>query len=519
MRKTIYLVVLRPSSHRTAEESLGVEYLASILIKTGYEVKLRDAWLNTNITTESIENEIIADKSNVLFVGTSSYMLSNQNTCDMISRLAREGINIVSGGYGPTFEPEKFLNSGAQIAVIGEGERTLLQIAKIFEENIKDFSKIKGIAYLDENKKINFSDKQEAAELSEIPFPQRPHLDIVQKKHSTVNVLTSRGCMGACTFCSISAFLSKQNSPRWRGRNIDNIIDELKELQDKNVRTIKFIDDSFIENERTDEWCEEFLKKIKENNITINFRASIRADKVTEKNMKFLHEAGFFSFSCGIENGSPSALKRMAKRASVEDNEKALKIFKDNDIYVQAGFILFDDKTTIQELEENYEFLSRYIWLVTKGIFSEMYAAVGTQFTKNAKLENDNKYFSNNIYLVKDLNARKVYDSLKAWQLHHSKIYDMVIDPISAPKDIPIKDMKKYYDLMIQMKKIDLLYMREILDCVQKNSNTQNVLTKYCEKYDEQFKEIYEIVVRYYNEDGLEYDADINGFLTINEKK
>ena len=31
MKNLIYLVILKPTSHRTAEESLGVEYLASIL--------------------------------------------------------------------------------------------------------------------------------------------------------------------------------------------------------------------------------------------------------------------------------------------------------------------------------------------------------------------------------------------------------------------------------------------------------------------------------------------------------
>lgn len=33
MKNVIYLVILKPTSHRTAEESLGVEYLASILEK------------------------------------------------------------------------------------------------------------------------------------------------------------------------------------------------------------------------------------------------------------------------------------------------------------------------------------------------------------------------------------------------------------------------------------------------------------------------------------------------------
>lgn len=32
MKNKIYLIVLKPTSHRTAEESLGIQYLASVLI-------------------------------------------------------------------------------------------------------------------------------------------------------------------------------------------------------------------------------------------------------------------------------------------------------------------------------------------------------------------------------------------------------------------------------------------------------------------------------------------------------
>ncbi|MBQ9280345.1 MAG: B12-binding domain-containing radical SAM protein [Clostridia bacterium] len=517
MRNVIYLVILKPTSHRTVEESLGVEYLASVLMQEGYHVKIRDAWLNTDFGKEDILEEIIQEKENVLFVGTSSYMLSNDSTCDFIGKLRKEGIGAVAGGYGPTFEAQKFLKSGAKLVMIGEGERSIVQVAKSFLENNHDYSGIKGIAYLDEKQQVIYTTKQEAIfDLDTLPYPQRPYIDLVTKRHSTVNVLTSRGCMGACTFCSISAFLGKQNSPRWRCRSIDNIIGELKVLQQKGIKTIKFIDDSFIENERDDEWCKNFYEKLQENGIRMNFRASIRADKVTEANMKYLHDAGFFSFSCGIENGSTVALKRMAKRASVEDNKRALDIFQKNHIYVQGGFILFDDNTTMEELEENYAFLKEYIWLVTKGIFSEMYAAVGTQFTKNAKLESDHKFASNNIYVVKDEGARKVYDALKKWQLHHSKIYDMVIDPISAPKAIPVEEMKKYYELMIQMKNVDILYMRKILDAVENTLDTESVYHEFCLAYNDLFQDIYDKVTAYYENDGLDYDAQINGFLTIN---
>lgn len=516
MKNLIYLVTLKPSSHRTAEESLGIQYLASSLVKSGFRVKVRDAWLDCSLDVSDVEREIVGDSEEVLFVGTSSYMLNNQPTCELISKLASRNIAVVSGGYGPTFEPEMFLTSGASIVTIGEGERTIVEIANFFKNSDVSLSEIDGIVYKDRNE-IKVTKKRKLIEnLDTLPYPQRPYLSIVRDRHSTVNVLSSRGCMGACTFCSISAFVGKQIGSRWRSRSIDNIIGELKELQKYGISTVKFIDDSLIENERDEEWCRQFAQAITDNGIKLNFRASIRADKVSEGIVKNLKNAGFFSYSCGIENGSPIALKRMCKLASLKDNENALKIFAKNGIYVQAGFILFDDKTTMQELKQNYNFLSKNISMVSKGIFSEMYAAVGTVFTKNANLENSEKYSSNNLYTVVDDDARSVYNYLKKWQGHHSKVYDMVIDPISAPKDIPVSEMKKYHKLMVVMKRIDLNFMKDLIISVDNDLNLDKLYNLYDLKYSNQFEKVEKIATQYYNQDGLRYDANINGFLKSN---
>lgn len=518
MKKLVYLVVLKPSSHRTAEESLGVQYLASVLNAKGYNAQIRDAWLNDKTTFDDIYNEIVSKKDEVLFVGTSSYMLNNNITCTLIKKLNKFNINVACGGYGPTFEPEMFLHSGANFVMFGEGEKTILDVCEYFN-GLRTLKELKGVVYLKDNQIIKTPANQIVKDLNLLPYPQRPFLDIVKNRHSTINVLSSRGCMGCCTFCSISAFLGEQKNVKWRGRTIDNIIPELVYLQKQGARTIKFVDDSFIEKERDDSWCKAFYEKVKENNIKLQFRASIRADKVTDENMKYLKKAGFFSFSCGIENGSKSALARMAKLASIEDNERALDIFKKYNIYVQGGYILFDNKTTLCELKENYHFLKKYNWLVSKGIFSEMYAAVGTKFTNEIKSDGDETFASNTLYNIEDVQSRMVHHYMKKWQAHHSVIYDMVIDPISAPKDISVDEMAKYYNLMIEMKNIDLDFMRDIINAVENKKDCEQIYLLYNEKYKQTFENIKIKCKNYYELDGLFYDVGENKFLHSTQKE
>jgi len=66
----------------------------------------------------------------------------------------------------------------------------------------------------------------------------------------------------------------------------------------------------------------------------------------------------------------------------------------------------------MQELRENHAFLSNNVGLLTKGIFSEMFAVEGTKFTESLEFTDSKRFMSNRLYIVKDEQARLVYDYL-----------------------------------------------------------------------------------------------------------
>lgn len=111
----------------------------------------------------------------------------------------------------------------------------------------------------------------------------------------------------------------------------------------------------------------------------------------------------------------------MGKTASVHQNCYALNTFRDNDIYVQAGQILFDPYTTMAELWENYHYMKHYDWIISKGVFTEMFAATGTPFqnkiSKNNMIVSENAKLGNHAYMLQDVQARVVYDAL--WYHSH----------------------------------------------------------------------------------------------------
>jgi hypothetical protein len=138
------------------------------------------------------------------------------------------------------------------------------------------------------------------------------------------------------------------------------------------------------------------------------------------------------------------------------ENLAALAAFHRAGIIVQAGHILFDHATTWDELEANWRQMRRHVWTVSKGVFTEMYAAAGTPFTRTLGRAGllaagpaavGTVGLGNAAYTVADPAARAVYAGLKRWQRSHARVYDMTIDPLSAPKALEPGERPRFHHL------------------------------------------------------------------------
>ena len=66
-----------------------MQYLNSILENKGFEVSILDNWLNSSMTNADVYEAIMKRKDEICFVGTSSYMLSNAPTIELIKSLRK----------------------------------------------------------------------------------------------------------------------------------------------------------------------------------------------------------------------------------------------------------------------------------------------------------------------------------------------------------------------------------------------------------------------------------------------
>lgn len=451
MKKRAYFVAPFVDSNKSPEENLGMAYLAEVCRHKNIDVTIIDGWLQDKDENSIIE-EIISSKE-VLFVGFSANLL----TGDAVLRIAKQcrpflkDTIFIAGGFGPTLNPIKYLNDGFDFVSYGEGEGTFSDLCDCLLAGEREkLRNITGLGYLNIKNEIVYQPREVIQNLDTLPFPARDTMDAVISRQIPVNISTSRGCMGNCSFCSISAFWKKQTDCKWRGRSISNIIDEIEQLYNRNVRYIKIVDDSFIEGERDEKWCAKFADELIRRGINVRFRITMRVSKITDEIVRQLYRAGCDSLVIGVENFSEEALKRMRKCSTKEKNINALEILKHYPIYVLYGFILFDNNTTLRELRENYVYLQKYNWGIIKGIFSEMYAAEGTDFTQRLKKEGKIKriaFFEDYPYDIEDHQARLVYKYLKTWNRKHTKLYDILIEPINKPRILSREAVSKLYDL------------------------------------------------------------------------
>lgn len=348
------IVLVRPNykSH-IITPPLGIGYLSSYLKKNGIEVIIIDA-LKENLDHKSTVKRILTEKPDV--VGITCLTAFYIEVVQLSKTIKKHGIKVIIGGVHPTFLPFQTLkDSRADFVVCGEGEISLL---KLLKSNFKQ-TNIPGVYSLKNVSKKPFVAKTKVVEnLDDLPFPDWEQIDprtYPQAPHGAIAknfpigiIMTTRGCPYMCSFCASQKFYDR----KIRFRSINNVIEEIKYLVENfGIKEVHFEDDNLtMKRNHVQELCRQIIK----NKIQISWACpnGIRADKVDEKILKLMKQAGCYFVAFGIESASPKILNNIHKLESIETINKAIEIADKVGIECQ-GFFIFglpgETKETIQE--------------------------------------------------------------------------------------------------------------------------------------------------------------------------
>lgn len=330
------------------EAPLGLAYIASVLRKNNFDVRILDA-AALNLSDMQIKRAV--DKCNPGIVGITAATNTITLAYDIANSIKTNKRLIVVGGPHTSILPEQTLKEckSIDIAVRGEGEYAMLEIAQK-----KPLKKIRGISYRKGNRIIKNKDRDFIKNLDELPFPARDLLPLDKyysvgiRRYPFATMITSRGCPYNCNFCVNYTVLGKG----FRARSVENVMQEIDYLVKKHhVREIDINDDNFsVDMTRAERICDELIKR--KHDLIWKMGNGIRADRLNENLVRKMKKAGCYLIAFGIESGNPKILKDINKGESLEQITTAIKWCKKYRILTEGFFIignLGDNEKTMQD--------------------------------------------------------------------------------------------------------------------------------------------------------------------------
>jgi len=326
---------------------LGLLQLAGDLLTIpGTEVRLVDMEADrANATVEQLV-DTAADYDPDL-VGITIHATAAHTTSLRIASMIKErrpDTVLVAGGHHATFLPYEMIRGGFDIAVLGEGDDSIIEIGERVKEG-RGFGDVAGVVYRNERgAPVRTKPRPLIRDLDRLPIPAYHLVDkhsytfkVFGDRDTVACVETSRGCPYACDFCSVTPTWGN----KWRNKSNRRIIEELDIVQQLGYDWIFFTDDIFLVYPNVAQRMRLFDLMI-ERGYNFKWIAQMRAD-VTAKNPTLIRraaEAGLRVGFLGIESGSPEILRKMHKGLFTPLSVKAVRTLSENGVVVLLGMML-----------------------------------------------------------------------------------------------------------------------------------------------------------------------------------
>ncbi len=323
---------------------LGILSIAATLEKSGRPVQVTAAEV-LGLKTRDILREIAAYDADL--VGMS---ITTENRFEIFGlataiKRAFPGKTVVIGGPHATMAGLDMMAHvpAVDLAVVGEGERTILDIAAWREAGGEpaELERIAGIIHRRDGRPLFTGARAMIEDIDPLPFPGK-HLipmerydfrwPVGDRPLRATNIITSRGCPFNCNFCS-----TPHNWGRHvRGYSPQRAVDEIRWNRDRfGAEVLWFFDDTF--------------------NV-----AEVRIDVLDYDLLALMREAGVQYIAFGVEAGS-ERVRREVIHKNIRDEQVHQTVDWVSRLGLQAtAFFIFSHPTeTWAEAQQSLRFIER----------------------------------------------------------------------------------------------------------------------------------------------------------------
>lgn len=329
---------------------LGILYIASMLKKTGHEVRIFDNKVQ-GLSKKIFENEIGKFRPDFCGITVMSSTIHGALEAARICK-TKGAIVIIGGPQLAAFPKESISYDFVDFGIIGEAENSLVDFIECYGHSER-YKQIEGLVFK-ENNRIVVNKPAIVQNLNDLPFPGY-HLVPMHRYRSvisgekTATMITSRGCPYKCGFC-----FKTPSDKKIRFRNPENVVDEIEYLiKDFGIKELMFYDDILtLRREHITGICEEILRR----KIKIRWESLNRVDLVDRDLLLLMKRAGCFRIRYGVESGNEEILKLMKKYISLNKTREIFILTNNLGIETFAYFIIGYVNETEETIKDTIKF-------------------------------------------------------------------------------------------------------------------------------------------------------------------
>jgi len=315
---------------------LGILYICSHLRNKGLNVEVFDS-------TFASRQELWAllRQGPPSIIGVYANLMTRPNAVEILQVAKEAGWRTIVGGPEPGAYIPEYLDAGADVVVIGEGEVTLEELVPALKSrSVEALQQIDGIAFrAPEGAVVQTKPRQQIKDIDAQPWPARESIDLeryvgVWREHhgmGSVSLITARGCPYHCRWCSHEVF-----GKTHRRRKPALVADELEWLINRYQPQMTWMaDDVFTIHHG---WLFQYAAELRRRGLKLPFECISRADRLNPQVIETLAEMGCFRVWIGSESGSQRILDAMERGVTVEQVQSAVSLCRSAGI--QTGMFL-----------------------------------------------------------------------------------------------------------------------------------------------------------------------------------
>lgn len=250
---------------------------------------------------------------------------------------------------------------GADFCILGEAETAMPVFVKALRDGERDFGGYDGVIFRNEKTGEVVRNRFRRLDLKENRVrPAWHHFDtdfyirnssfpFMGKGLRSMPVLSGRGCVGKCGFCSptIGGF---------RQRSIDDVMDEIQDMAEQfDFDKFCFLNEMFYPRAKeVREFCRAYMQLGLQKPWFVQVRVDSNLDVDTIKLMK---EAGCIVISAGIESGSDDVLAAMNKKTTADQIRTFFRNCREAGMPSNGTFIIGYEGEREEDLRQTIDML------------------------------------------------------------------------------------------------------------------------------------------------------------------